>query len=124
MRPSRAIASSLVALLAASCGGFFAAPDECTDHADAYGADPVEVVGAYRTDLSRVRAMSDAEPQLFAGTPDSAVAVVCYVDGEFDRAPAPAAGGDPYDRAVYAVVDDVVELIVMGYRDSLPVVAP
>jgi hypothetical protein len=81
------------------------------------------VAGAFPTTVADVRRMQPAivEPEPFEGVPDGERAVVCYVDATISKAPP---GGDPYNRAIIAVVRGMGMMISAGYRPDLPVIRP
>jgi hypothetical protein len=59
-------------------------------------------------------------PDPWPGIPDSLPTAVCFIDGYIADEP----GGEPYDRAIVAVVNGKGYLIGTGYRSRLPVRAP
>lgn len=110
-----------VVFLIAGCQMFApSAAELCAAEAPAYEGT---VVGAFDTTVGAIRALEPrlAEPARWPGVSDGHAAVLCYVDGVIGKSPP---GGDPFDRAVIAMVDRNAELIAAGYRDRLPIRAP
>lgn len=100
--------------------------DPCAASAAAYNG---VVAGSFVTTVGSIRALDQLhiEPQRWPGIPDSHPAVLCYIDGQIPKGPPPPISGTippSFDRAVIAVVDGQSDLIMAGYRDNLPVVAP
>jgi hypothetical protein len=125
MSPSLRYAAvvGLMCLLGTACGAAGPLPPEaaiCSDVALEY--DGV-VVGSYRTTVVNVRRMQPGEVEggPFADVPDGEDAVVCYVDAAIAKAPP---GGEPFDRAIVAVVGGRAILVTAGYKRDLPVVRP
>ncbi len=96
----------------------------CAEQARENGPD-FRVVGSFATTVSKVRGLTPgaagAPPSRWPELADESPAVVCYLDGSVPKAPP---DGEPYDRAVIAVAGEHAELIIAGYGDQLPVVAP
>ena len=101
--------------------------DPCAGSAAAYNG---VVAGSFVTTVGAIRRLDEpqrVEPQRWPGLPDSHPAVLCYIDGQIPKGPPPPVSGTilpSFDRAVIAVVDGQSDLIMAGYRDNLPVVAP
>jgi copper(I)-binding protein len=100
--------------------------DPCAASAAAYNG---VVAGSFVTTVGAIRRLEPLhiEPQRWPGLPDSHPAVLCYIDGQIPKGPPPPISGTippSFDRAVTAVVDGQSDLIMAGYRDNLPVVAP
>jgi copper(I)-binding protein len=101
--------------------------DPCAASVAAYNG---VVAGSFVTTVGAIRRLDEPqqiEPQRWPGLPDSHPAVLCYIDGQIPKGPPPPISGTippSFDRAVIAVVDGQSDLIMAGYRDNLPVVAP
>jgi copper(I)-binding protein len=101
--------------------------DPCAASAAVYNG---AVAGSFVTTVGAIRGLDEPqriEPQRWPGLPDSHPAVLCYIDGQIPKGPPPPISGTippSFDRAVIAVVDGQSDLIMAGYRDNLPVVAP
>jgi hypothetical protein len=91
---------------------------------DSYGPD-AKVAGAFRTTVGEIRSLVPMTGSTgpLGTTPSTEEATLCYVDGAVPKAPPPG-GGEPFDRAVLAVVAGRAELIMAGYRDQVPVRVP
>jgi hypothetical protein len=74
------------------------------------------VAGAFETTLGRVR--EEAAADHWGDLPDSATAILCYIDGSIPKAPP---GGRPFDRVVVAIVDGRLEMLMAGYRSAIPI---
>jgi hypothetical protein len=107
-------------VIGVGCSSGTAAEDTCRAHP--YNS-PAELVGAFQADASDVYALTSGDISMPKHDPDER-AVFCYVDGEFPKAPPPGSGLGLPDRALYAVIGDDVIPIKLGYRESMPVVAP
>lgn len=109
----------LVAVFAAGCTPTGDAWAACNQVAPNWqGA----TVGAFPTTLGRVRALGPAHmTDRWNGLPDAMPAAVCYIDGSIPKAPP---GGEPFDRAVVAIVNGHADLLMAGYRATLPITAP
>jgi hypothetical protein len=102
------------------------AADPCAGAAAAYSG---QTVASFATTIGAIRAMAtlSIQPGRWPDLADGHPAVLCYVDGHVAMAPPPPASGTPlptFDRAVVVVIDRQVELVMAGYRDRLPIVAP
>ena len=100
--------------------------DPCAASAAAYNG---HVAGLFVTTVGAIRAvpMLSIQSDRWPGLPDSHPAVLCYIDGQIPKGPPPQPLGTvppSFDRAVIAVIDGQPDLIMAGYRDNLPVVAP
>ncbi len=88
------------------------------------------VAGSFITTVGAIRSLDEPqrlEPQRWPDLPDGHPAALCYIDGQIPKGPPPPISGTippSFDRAVIAVVDGQSDLIMAGYRDNLPVVAP
>jgi hypothetical protein len=121
--PGRLTVAALITLGLAGAGCRILGPsaaDLCAAEAPAYEGS---VVGAFDTTVGAIRALelTQTEPARWPGLSDDHAAVLCYVDGVVAKSPP---GGEPFDRAVIAVVDRSGELIAAGYRDRLPIRVP
>jgi len=96
------------------------AAEVCEGEAPAYEG---EVVGAFDTTVGAIRGLEprDVEPARWPNLSDGHPAVLCYIDGQIAKSPP---GGEPFDRAVIAVVDEQADMIAAGYRARLPIRAP
>jgi hypothetical protein len=115
---SRSVPPSLQSLASAA--------DPCAASAGNYNG---HAAGSFVTTVGAIRALEAAgiESQWWRGLPDSHPAVLCYIDGQIPKGPPPPMSGTvppSFDRAVIAVIDGQPDLIMAGYRDNLPVVAP
>jgi hypothetical protein len=101
--------------------------DPCAASAAAYNG---VVAGSFVTTVGAIRRLDEPqqiEPQRWPGLPDNHPAVLCYIDGQIPKGPPPQISGTippSFDRAVIVVVDGQSDLIMAGYRDNLPIVAP
>lgn len=109
------------------CGCSTTGPETvCADQARQYGADFV-VAAAFGTTAGRIRAFEPVRPQRWPELQDGSPAVVCYLDGPVAKGPPPGPDGivpRSFDRAVIGVASVHHEMLVAGYRDRLPLVAP
>jgi hypothetical protein len=92
------------------------------------GLSPLEegrqVVAGYETTVGYLRATSGRDLSAWSELEDDRPAALCYVDGDFAKAPPPGSSGRSYDRGLFAVSDGRSELLVLGYQDSMPTNAP
>lgn len=87
------------------------------------------VVGAFNTTVGAIRALEPlpAEPARWPNLAPDRPAVLCYIDAQIAKGPPPGPNGEirePFDRVVIGVVDGKAELVMAGYRDQLPALAP
>jgi hypothetical protein len=87
------------------------------------------VVGAFNTTVRAIRALEPlpAEPARWPNLAADHPAVLCYIDAEIAKGPPPGPNGevrDPFNRVVIGVVEGKGEMVMAGYRDQLPVIAP
>jgi hypothetical protein len=123
------LALPLASLTLAACGMFglpTSAAETCAPSAREYSGT---VVGAFITTVGAIRALEPrpAEPARWPDLAPDQPAVLCYVDAQIAKGPPPGPNGeirDPFDRVVIGVVDGKGEMVMAGYRDQLPVIAP
>lgn len=110
----------MLALLVIALAGCQSSAAACAPWATLYQGN---VAASFTTDVGSIRRLFDLPNgrDRWPGVGDDRRAVLCYVDGGIPKAP-PA--GKPFDRAVIAIVDGHGELILAGYRDSLPIREP
>ena len=118
--PAATTALSVLVLDCQSVGLPQSAAQLCAEEARAYNGT---VAAAFDTNVGAVRALEPlaAEPSRWPALPESHAAALCYIDGEIAKSPP---GGNPFDRAVIAIVDRGAPLIAAGYRDRVPVRPP
>lgn len=75
-------------------------------------------VGGYATTLRGVRQAYPA--QAWPGLTEHSAAIVCFIDGPVPKAP-PAGAGEPFDRAVFVVINGSALMVAAGYQTSLPI---
>jgi len=119
------IVAVLIPTLLASCSPSLAA-EQCNRAAADWGPD-FETVGAFETTAGRIRLVLPSSVGLLPPeVPDDATAFVCYVDGDFPKAPAP--DGDRvfpnYDRGLIVMSGDVIVLVQAAYRNEMPIRNP
>jgi hypothetical protein len=115
---SRSVPPSLQSLASAA--------DPCAASAGNYSG---HVAGSFVTTVGAIRAvpMLSIQSDRWPGLPDSHPAVLCYIDGQIPKGPPPQPSGTvppSFDRAVIAVIDGQPDLIMAGYQDNVPLVAP
>ena len=104
-----------------------AAPaDPCAASAVDYNG---HVAGSFVTTIGAIRAVSmlEIQPGRWPGLADSHSAVLCYIEGQIPKGPPPRPSESippSFDRAVIVVIDGQAELVMAGYRDQVPIVAP
>ena len=89
------------------------AADVCADVAPEWSGT---VMAALETTLGRVREVAATDH--WGNLPDSATAILCYIDGSIPKAPP---GGRSFDRVVVAIVDGRLEMLIAGYRSAIPI---
>lgn len=125
----RLLALPLVSVVLVACG-ILGLPTSATETCARSTSDYAgTVVGAFNTTVRAIRALEPL-PAVPARWPNLAAdhpAVLCYIDAQIAKGPPPGPNGevrDPFDRVVIGVVDAKGELVMAGYRDYLPVIAP
>ncbi|MDQ2964328.1 MAG: hypothetical protein M3R57_00545 [Chloroflexota bacterium] len=129
MRQFWLLALPLAPLTLAACGILglsTSATEACAPSAREYSGT---VVGAFSTTVGAIRALESrpAEPSRWPDLAPDQPAVLCYIDAQIAKGPPPGPSGeirDPFDRVVIGVVDGKGEMVMAGYGDELPVVAP
>ena len=87
----------------------------------------ITIVGVFASTAGRIReAVSSSGGVIPQPVSDDAPAVLCYLDGEFPKAPPPDGPvvHPNYDRAMVVVVGDFVGVLQLGYKATLEIRDP
>jgi ABC-type Fe3+-hydroxamate transport system substrate-binding protein len=123
--PSR-FGSAILATVFASVAGCSPSaqpspPSGCVAAAGDYNG---RVAAVSTTTLAVVRGYPPvANDARLAAVDPTTTAYVCYIDGEIPKAPPPGPNDTPwppFDRAVVVSVGNVLDFVMAGYRDNVP----
>ncbi len=98
----------------------------CKDAAREWGPE-FRVAASFATTVGRVRDVLPTSTGIIpAQESDTTPAFLCYLDGEFPKAPPPVNGviQPSYDRGIVVVVGDFHSLLMAGYRSDVLIEDP